>query len=236
MGFRCLIPGFPYSATIHIGVLLAKMHDERCIVKLNEPVLKPHKSALRRLNKAVLTFDKDFDKVVQGLRTQHGQDNWVHVGLCKAYKSMSPANPNDQVESELTPVWHSVELWVDGELVAGELGVVTGTCYGSLSGFHSAKGSGSLQLLALKLFLMKHGFQVWDLGMFIDYKTEQGAVMAGRDQWLQIFDQAKSTMPIDRIPVGVPVQCSELRAWYTQNVHRFATKAPVTVSNGSATQ
>eukprot|EP01057_Protomagalhaensia_wolfi_P004972 Protomagalhaensia_wolfi_Nauph_80__4971@NODE_524_length_2381_cov_11_054654_g390_i0_p2_GENE_NODE_524_length_2381_cov_11_054654_g390_i0NODE_524_length_2381_cov_11_054654_g390_i0_p2_ORF_typecomplete_len355_score54_37Leu_Phe_trans/PF03588_14/2_6e33_NODE_524_length_2381_cov_11_054654_g390_i013132377 len=236
IGFRCLIPGFPNGSAVHIGVLLAKMHDERCIVKLDEPVLKAHKSALRRLNKAVLTFDKDFDAVAQGLRNQHGDDNWVHIGLCKAYKSMSPANSNDQVESDLTPVWHSVELWMNGELVAGELGVVTGSCYGSLSGFHSAKGSGSLQLLALKLFLMKLGFQVWDLGMYISYKTEQGAMMVGRDQWLEIFDKAKSSTPNDKIPINVPIQCSELRAWYTQNVERFTTTAPMTASKQSPTQ
>ena len=44
---------------------------------------------------------------------------------------------------------HSVEVWMDGALVAGELGVTVGACYTSYTGFRTTDSAGTVQCLAM---------------------------------------------------------------------------------------
>ncbi|ETO09339.1 Leu/Phe-tRNA protein transferase [Reticulomyxa filosa] len=110
---------------------------------------------------------------------------------------------------------HSVELWdvQTGKLVAGELGSSVGSIYTSLTGFvvkddtqdnnnnnnnnisilKSKKtrsrysGCGTVQLAGLGKLLQKCGFQLWDLGMTMDYKVALGGIELPRMQFLQKY-------------------------------------------------
>eukprot|EP01054_Gregarina_sp_Poly1_P002931 Gregarina_sp_Poly_1__2930@NODE_181_length_11831_cov_65_262326_g161_i0_p4_GENE_NODE_181_length_11831_cov_65_262326_g161_i0NODE_181_length_11831_cov_65_262326_g161_i0_p4_ORF_typecomplete_len392_score32_87Leu_Phe_trans/PF03588_14/6e32_NODE_181_length_11831_cov_65_262326_g161_i034344609 len=209
-----------------IGLCLPKLHRNRCVIKLAE-VPKPQKSTVKRLNRYELTIDTDFDGVCNGLRNQHGVNNWVHVGLERAYKSLKQGSGADGTDLDLLiegeadaselkfdrhsetptsrelgaagqPKWHSIELRRNNALVAGELGVTVGGCYTSLSGFHTESGAGVTQLLALKLLLMRLGFTLWDLGMHFDYKVAEGAQSLPRQEWLALFRSTRGQK------VGVP--------------------------------
>eukprot|EP00486_Rosalina_sp_Unknown_P012589 CAMPEP_0201588732 /NCGR_PEP_ID=MMETSP0190_2-20130828/158342_1 /ASSEMBLY_ACC=CAM_ASM_000263 /TAXON_ID=37353 /ORGANISM="Rosalina sp." /LENGTH=242 /DNA_ID=CAMNT_0048041433 /DNA_START=457 /DNA_END=1185 /DNA_ORIENTATION=- len=80
---------------------------------------------------------------------------------------------------------HSIEIWnEDGELVAGELGTSVGSIYTSLTGFYNESGCGNVQLLVLGHLLQKCDFLLWDLGMFIEYKSSLGAGLLKRNDFL----------------------------------------------------
>ena len=70
---------------------------------------------------------------------------------------------------------HTVEIWRDGVLVGGEIGVSVGLCYTSYSGFRTTDSAGTVQCLALARFLQARGFKLWDLGMSLAYKHKFGA-------------------------------------------------------------
>ena len=69
------------------------------------------------------------------------------------------------------------------ELVAGELGTSVGSIYTSLTGFYNVSGCGNVQLLALGHLLQKCNFLLWDLGMFIEYKSTLGAGLLKRNDF-----------------------------------------------------
>ena len=57
---------------------------------------------------------------------------------------------------------HSIEVWLNGELAAGEIGFAVGGAYTSLSGFSAVSSAGSVQLAAAAklLELCGLGFRV----------------------------------------------------------------------------
>ena len=84
-------------------------------------------------------------------------------------------------------------------LVAGELGYAVGKVYTSLTGFYSNGGEGSVQLCALGRMLSQCGFAMWDLGMGgsgMKYKTELGAHMLKREDFLKCFDRCSRVAPL----------------------------------------
>ena len=63
-----------------------------------------------------------------------------------------------------------------GKLVAGELGVIVGAIYMSLSGFYTTSGTGTIQLVALGAYLRSVGCHLWDFGMGMECTCNQTRV------------------------------------------------------------
>ena len=84
----------------------------------------------------------------------------------------------------------AVELYDEGELVAGEIAYVTGAVFTSLSGFSSPEAGkanmGTLQMVLLARLLEEKGFAFWNLGHpFMEYKIRMGARVAERPDFLK---------------------------------------------------
>jgi Leu/Phe-tRNA-protein transferase len=73
----------------------------------------------------------------------------------------------------------SVALYMDGQLAAGDLGILAKKTYLSLTGFHDAPSAGSAQLILLAGELVKKGIELWDFGpttyRWDAYKLQLGA-------------------------------------------------------------
>jgi hypothetical protein len=86
---------------------------------------------------------------------------------------------------------HSIEVWKDKQLVAGELGYQCGASFTSMTGFSTVDSSGSVQLACLGRLLSKCGFELWDLGMDMDYKQTLGAWLVPRHEFVQQFRELR---------------------------------------------
>jgi Leu/Phe-tRNA-protein transferase len=88
--------------------------------------------------------------------------------------------------------FYTVEVWnLEGDLVGGELGYAFGTIYTSLTGFSKEDNAGSVQLAALGQFLWEQGFEMWDLGMELEYKQRLGARNMPRHEFVQTVKELR---------------------------------------------
>lgn len=139
---------------------------------------------------------KAYELVTAGCIRQHGR-NWLTEPLVKAFCQMFRTQARDaDVKRDADGTahngnghrvrLHSIELWLNGALVAGELGYSVGTIYTSQTGFFDkakADGAGAVQLAALGRFLQARGCTLWDFGMEMEYKRKLGAETIARADW-----------------------------------------------------
>jgi len=92
---------------------------------------------------------------------------------------------------------YSIEVWnaQTGELSGGELGYSVGTIYTSLTGFSTEDSAGSVQLAALGKLLGLCGYEMWDLGMSLDYKKKLGARNMERSDFLSCVNEMRVKHP-----------------------------------------
>lgn len=123
----------------------------------------------KRAKRFSFSINKAFERVVEGIHEQHGEA-WIYRPLVRC---MAPlVGSHDPQKASIV----SVEVWQnEDELVAGELGVINGTCYTSMCGFAKVQSSGTVQLAALAGLLYRRGVEMWDLGMEMPYKLSMGA-------------------------------------------------------------
>ena len=199
-----------------LWVLLPKLHIKRCVLDLYN--LHISKKTRKLANKFSLSVGADWEAVMTGCLNQHGE-NWLYPPLRAALYALSK-NP-----ACLRVV--SVELWSteNGKLAAGELGVLVGGVYISLSGFCEKKefpGSGGVQMAALGGWLQREGVVLWDLGMTLPYKLEMGAHEIQRREFLKLFRKArsKSVAEIKESEMKIPARLliDELSAWQSKNL------------------
>mmetsp|Transcript_36146 Transcript_36146/g.77078 ORF Transcript_36146/g.77078 Transcript_36146/m.77078 type:complete len:391 (+) Transcript_36146:169-1341(+) len=190
------------------GYLLPKLHVERCVLQLN-PTSNLHitKSTRKKSKRFLLSVNECFDEVVAGCHRQHGT-NWLYPPIVAAFRAIHQRtiDPNaggvnamlmahDSLEPrDVTPVrLYTVEVWnaETGALAGGELGYSVGGIYSSLTGFSNEDAAGSVQLLALGKLLTQCGFEYWDLGMALDYKTRLGAELVRRTDFVGKVKQSR---------------------------------------------
>lgn len=170
------------------GMLLPKIHKARCVLPPGS--IHIGRKVRRRAKDYRLTVDMAWEAVVEGIQahtyTSHKGDCWLSWDLASRYEAVR----NLDSKKRRGACFHSVELWDTGtgELVAGEIGYTCGAIYSSATGFtvkEGHSGAGSVQLAALGRWLERLGFELWDLGMELDYKRELGGQMVNRDVWAE---------------------------------------------------
>jgi tetratricopeptide (TPR) repeat protein len=169
---KLITAGFlPYiRGDIQKCIIIGPYRTDRIILKPQEIYVK--KSDKRHLNKIgsryELCFDAGFNAVMDRLDFHYGEDM---VRLRNLYPLINQyAN---------TVKFVSVALYMDGQLAAGELGILAKKTYLSLTGFHDASSAGSAQLILLAGELVKRGIELWDFGpstcRWDAYKLQLGA-------------------------------------------------------------
>lgn len=177
------------------AILLPKLHRERCCMKPQDIHLS--KNAKKRSQKFDMSIDLAFEQAIEGCVRQHGE-NWLLPPLQAEFIKLhgdDSIHPNVHI--------HSIEVWQDDTLVAGEIGCSVGASYTSLTGFYDVSSSGSIQLMCLAKILQKQDFELWDLGMCLPYKFDMGAESYSREDfvgWLRkVRDKNRKLQLPDRV-------------------------------------
>jgi len=173
-------------------ILLPKLHLTRSALFYENLHIK--RSIKRFINRYELKVDAEFDRIIDRCVEKHGSD-WLTSPLVESVKiirsrSKMPQLPLTQHENsslQTPPYPVSFALYRDGELVAGEFGVICGRVYTSYSGFYEEDNAGTVQIIKTTRFLQKNGFSFFDMGMPLDYKTDLGAVDISPEQFVKMF-------------------------------------------------
>lgn len=200
-----------------MGMLLPKIHKERCILRPNEVHIG--KKVRKRAKGFHLSINRAWSAVVSSIQkltyTHSKGDCWLTDEIAAAYEAVGRVDSQWRRTGRIR--FHSVELWhtASGELVAGEIGYTCGRVYSSCTGFTRKEeypGTGSVQLVALGRWLARCGFELWDLGMELDYKLELGGQMVQRSDWALKIRELRSATAELTAPEGEAAQAHRLMA------------------------
>ena len=141
------------------------------------------KTIRRFLPRYELGVDRDFDLILDNCVRTYGE-GWLTPPLLDAIRairldSTAPVRPT------------TFGAYRDGELKAGEFGIISGKVYTSYSGYHEENSAGMVQMIKTAWYLRDNGFAFWDFGMPLDYKTEMGALELSTEEFLAIFRAAQ---------------------------------------------
>jgi len=159
---------------------------DRIILKLeNFHVSKTYKRHLRQQGyRYKLLFDSDFDAIMDSV-CRHYKDNATPFDYIDRYFLTALSRKTSSTKAV------SVALYKDGRLVAGDLGIIIGRAYKSMSGYHDEPYAGTVQLILLAQFLRERGFMYIDFGYstsrWDNYKMRLGATKITTEAYLTLF-------------------------------------------------
>jgi Leucyl/phenylalanyl-tRNA protein transferase len=217
---RLLYSGFlPIAANIGteedpLYVLLPKLHNERCILSLLGSASSASVHVPKKVKKLSKRFSLElnvspdvnkFDLILEKIQSQHNENSWLVtpyvnsiklllLGDQKAVKFVCVSLFNSAGVTEASESDSDDDSEESPRIVAGELGVLIGCWYISLTGFSDKKdypNSGKIQILAMAGKLKSMGCEYIDFGMMMDYKEDLGAMEISRGRFLSLFRQQR---------------------------------------------
>lgn len=151
------------------------------------------------------------EAVISGIRQAYGSRCWLEDRYAAVLRALASAGEAGIGGVRLLAV--ELRAGAGGALIGGELGLVTGLAYTSLTGFLNrnhpeANHAGTLQLASLAVALRQAGFAFWNLGHpYMQYKLDLGARILPRNEflarWLPAVDGPVPSLPPALTPDGV---------------------------------
>lgn len=142
----------------------------------------------RRLRRELRHFephlDRAFTEVVAGCRgTLPGSPprdgEWISDDLSAIYEHL-----------HATGLAHSFEVWRDGELAGGVLGIVLGGAFFAESKFHRATNASKAALILLAQHLHQRGFALLDAQIQNDHIATLGVYEVGEEEYQNMLGRA----------------------------------------------
>ena len=128
-----------------------------------------------------ISFDSAFEQVIKScadVRTEQGKGTWIIPEMQQAY-----------IELHQEGYAHSVESWLNGELVGGLYGISLGECFFGESMFSTVNDSSKAALVALSEFSKQVGIKIIDCQMTTQHLLSLGAREIDRQSFLEILNQ-----------------------------------------------
>ena len=134
------------------------------------------RKALRK-HEFEIRFDSSFENVIKAcadVRTEQGKGTWIIPEMQQAYTELHQEG-----------YAHSVESWLNGELVGGLYGISLGQCFFGESMFSTVSDSSKAALVALSEFSMQVGIKIIDCQMTTHHLLSLGAREIDRQSFLK---------------------------------------------------
>jgi len=170
------MPGGP-----RVTILLPKLHVNRSVLFFEDLHIK--RSVRPLLGRYELRFDEDFDLIVRKCLAIHGEE-WLTSPLVRIIRAL-----RQRQRDSLRPV--SFGVYRNGELQAGEFGILCGRVYTSYSGYYEEDNAGTVQMILMCRYLQEQGFEFLDFGMPLEYKDKLGARNIGPEDFVPLFRRAR---------------------------------------------
>jgi len=161
-------------------ILLPKLHLVRSVLFF--PDLHIKKSIHPFISKYELRVNTDFDFILDKCIQIHGSD-WLTKPLVKVLKNLHNSYAGAKP--------FSFAVYREGNLRAGEIGVVIGRVYTSYSGYYEENNAGTVQIILMARWLEENGFAFLDLGMPLEYKAALGVKDISPDRFVELFRSAR---------------------------------------------
>lgn len=146
--------------------------DPRGVLPLDG--LRVSRSLRRSRARYEVRFDTAFETVMRRCGDPRRPHGWINDDFVRAYARLH----------ELGWV-HSVETWLDGELVGGLYGVRIDGLFAGESMFHRRTDASKVALAALVERLRARGFVLFDVQMTTEHTERMGAVTIPRADYLR---------------------------------------------------
>ena len=147
--------------------------DPRAILEFDNLYVSKRLARTIRTNKFQVTFNQDFDAVVQGCTYRPEEGTWITPEVANAYGEFHRSGHA-----------HSVEVWQQGVLVGGLYGVAIGGLFAGESMFSTVSDASKIALVALVSRLKEKGYQLFDLQIINEHTSTMGATEIPRDDYL----------------------------------------------------
>ena len=128
-----------------------------------------------------IRFDSSFENVIKAcadVRTKQGKGTWIIPEMQQAYTELHQEG-----------YAHSVESWLNGELVGGLYGISLGQCFFGESMFSTVSDSSKAALVALAEFSKQAGIKIIDCQMTTQHLLSLGAREIDRQAFLRKLNQ-----------------------------------------------
>lgn len=126
-------------------------------------------------------IDTVFDAVIEGCAASRPgrQDTWINHPIQRLYGQLYARG-----------LAHSVETWLDGELVGGLYGVSLGGAFFGESMFSTARDASKVALVHLVARLIAGGYQLLDTQFLTEHLTQFGTVEISRAAYRKLLAKA----------------------------------------------
>jgi leucyl/phenylalanyl-tRNA--protein transferase len=147
--------------------------DPRCVIRPEK--LRVTSSLDRRIRRGgfQLTWNRQFAAVMLAGSEGREEGTWIGPEMLAAYTQL-----HEQGHA------HSLEVWVDAELVGGIYGVQRGGLFAAESMFHRQRDMSKIALVACIRSLFGSGMKLFDVQFLTEHLASLGAEEVSRDDYL----------------------------------------------------
>lgn len=160
--------------------------DPRGIIELATFQPPRRLAQIIRQGRHTVTFNRAFRQVMEGCAAAAPgrRRTWITPEFIAAYTALHEAGDA-----------HSVECWLNGELVGGVYGVSAGGLFAGESMFHRADNASKIALVQLVERLRARGFILFDVQMVTPATAALGATELAREKYLERLAAAVKLEP-----------------------------------------
>ena len=155
--------------------------EQRAILPLNEFRLSRSLAKTVRQQRFVVTADKAFDRVISTCAEsrEDRRDTWINPDIEDAFCTLHRIGHA-----------HSVECWLDGELIGGLYGMAMGRAFFGESMFSRATDASKVAMAWLVARLKVGGFELLDCQFMTDHLASLGAIEISQEEYLVRLESA----------------------------------------------